>query len=84
MLLSSSSKNQSKTSTLGEEAMDFFKLSVIKHKHIHLYIIMDSKIMRFLVLHAIANAIFCSAFKWTNLAVPSGVSTSSPETELYL
>ena len=75
---------QSSPSALGGEAIYFFKLSGIKQARIHLNSIMNIKIIRVSVPHAVSNALFCCAFKWVNLAVPSGFAASVLETESYL
>ena len=84
MLLNASSIGQARPSTLREEAMEFFKQSGIRQAHIHLNSILDGKGIRVSIPHSVVNALYCGAFKWTNLATPSGFAASVLETESYL
>ena len=84
MLLMAGSLGQVTPSTLNEEAMEFFKLSGVKQAHIHLNTILEGKHIRVSVPHAVANALYNGAFKWTNLAVPSGFASTVMETESFL
>ena len=84
MLLNASSIGEARPSTLGEEAMEFFKQSSIKQAHIHLNSLLDGKGIRVSIPHAVVNALYCGAFKWSNLATPSGFAASVLETESYL
>ena len=84
MLLNASSIGQAKPSSLQEEAMDFFKQSGIKQAHILLNSLLDGKGIRVSIPHSVVNALFCGAFKWSNLATPSGFAASVLETESYL
>ena len=84
MLLNASSVGEARPSALTEEAMDFFKQSGIKQAHIHLNSLLDGKGIRVSIPHSVVNALFCGAFKWSNLATPSGFAASVLETESYL
>ena len=84
MLLNASSVGEAKPSALNEEAMDFFKLPGIKQAHIHLNSMIESKGIRVSIPHSVVNALYYGAFKWTNMATPSGFASSVLETETYL
>ena len=84
MLLNASSIGEAKPSTVGEEAMEFFKQPGIKQAHIHLNSLLDGKGIRVSIPHSVVNALYCGAFKWSNLATPSGFAASVLETESYL
>ena len=84
MLLNASSVGEARPSALTEEAMDFFKQPGIKQAHIHLNSLLDGKGIRVSIPHSVVNALFCGAFKWSNLATPSGFAASVLETESYL
>ena len=84
MLLNASSIGDARPSTLSDEAMEFFKLSGIRQAHIHLNSVLDARGIRVSIPHSVVNALFCGAFKWSNLATPSGFAASVLETESYL
>ena len=84
MLLNASSIGEAKPSTLTNQAMEFFKLPGIKQAHVHLNSMMESKGIRVSIPHAVVNALYYGAFKWTNLATPSGFAASVLVTESYL
>ncbi len=84
MLLNASSIGEVRPSTMGEDAMEFFKQSGVKQAHIHLNSLLDGKGIRVSIPHSVVNALFCGAFKWSNLATPSGFAASVLETESYL
>ena len=84
MLLNACSVGEAQPSKMGEEAMEFFKLSGIKQAHIHLNSLLESRGIRVSVSHAVANALYCGAFKWSNLLTPSGFAASVLETESFL
>ena len=76
MLLNASSIGEARPSKLSDEAMEFFKLSGIRQAHIHLNSVLDGKGIRVPIPHAVVNALYCGAFKWSNLATPSGFAPS--------
>ena len=84
MILDASSVGKAKPSALGEEVMEFFKQPGIKQAHIHLNSLLDGKGIQVSILHSVVNALYCGAFKWSNLATPSGFATSVLERESYL
>ena len=84
MLLNASSVGEAKPSALTEGAMEFFKLPGIKQAHIHLNSMIESKGIRVSIPHSVVNSLFNGAFKWSNLATPSGFAASVLETESYL
>ena len=84
MLLNSSSIGKARPSTLCEEEMDFFNQSGIKQAHIHLHSLLDGKVIRVSIPHSVVNALFCGAFKWSNLATSSCFAESVLEMESYL
>jgi hypothetical protein len=84
MLLNASSIGEAKPSSLTDQAMDFFKLPGIKQAHVHLNSMMESKGIRVSIPHAVVNTLYYGAFRWTNLATPSGFAASVLETESYL
>ena len=84
MLLNASSIGEAKPSALEDQAMEFFMLKGIKQAHVHLNSMLESKGIRVSIPHSVVNALFYGAFKWTNLATPSGFAASVLETETYL
>ena len=84
MLLNASSIGEARPSKLIDEAMEFFKLSDIRQAHIHLNSVLDSKGVRVSIPHLVINTLYCGAFKWSNLATPSGFAASVLEMESYL
>ena len=84
MILNACSVGEAQPSKVGDRALEFFKLPGIRQAHIHLNSLLDSKGIRVSVSHAAANALFCGAFKWSNLLTPSGLSASVLDTESFL
>jgi hypothetical protein len=84
MILNACSVGEAQPSKVGDDAMEFFKLPGIRQAHIHLNSLLDSKGIRVSISHAAANALFCGAFKWSNLLTPSGFSASVLESESFL
>ena len=84
MLLNASSIGEAKPSTLQDQAIEFFKLPGIKQAHVHLNSMLESKGIRVSIPYSVVNSLFCGAFKWSNLATPSGFAASVLETESYL
>ncbi len=80
MLLNASSMGEARPSTLSDEAMEFFKLPGIKQAHIHLNSLLDGRGVRVSIPHSVVNSLYCGAFKWSNLATPSGFAASVLET----
>jgi len=84
MLLNACSVGEAKPSSLGDEAVKFFSLPGVKHALIHLNSLLENKGISIKISHAVANALYCGAFKWSNLVTPSGLSASVLETESFL
>ena len=84
MILNACSVGEAQPSKVGDEAMEFFNLSGIRQAHIHLNSLLDSKGIRVSISHAATNALFCGAFKWSNLLTPSGFAASVLESESFL
>ena len=84
MILNACSVGEAQPSKVGENAMEFFNLPGIRQAHIHLNSLLDSKGIRVSISHAAANALFCGAFKWSNLLTPSGFSASVLDSESFL